>query len=253
MPRFFVQSENIGDQTLAIEGSDVNHIRNVLRMKPGDELTVSDGGGMDYFCRIADMNRDRVMLDIVGSWKSYTELPVRLYLFQGLPKADKMDLIVQKAVELGAYEIVPVRTARTIVKLDGQKEARKLERWNSISESAAKQAGRAVIPKVHEIVSFEQAVDMCRKLDAFVMPYEKDEGMEHSRRVVRSLHGVSDAGIFIGPEGGFADEEVRAAVDAGAKTISLGSRILRTATAGMAVLSVLMFELETDRKEKKED
>lgn len=253
MPRFFVRSENIEQQKIMIDGPDVNHIRNVLRMKAGDELTVSDGSGTDYFCRIAGLEKDRVMLDIVGSWKSYSELPVKLYLFQGLPKADKMDLIVQKAVELGAFEIVPVRTARAIVKLDGSRAEKKISRWNSISESAAKQAGRAVIPQVHEIVDFDEAVDMCRQLDAFVMPYEKDEGMEHSRKVIRSLHGVRSAGIFIGPEGGFAQEEVQKAMGAGARTISLGNRILRTETAGMTVLSILMFELESDRKEKRED
>ena len=140
MPRFFVGTDQISDKDIVITGTDVNHIRNVLRMTPGEEVTVSDGQGMDYFCRIAELTKEEVRLDIVDSWHSFVELPAKIYLFQGLPKADKMELIIQKAVELGVYEIVPVATKRAVVKLDPKKEEKKRLRWQSIAESAAKQA-----------------------------------------------------------------------------------------------------------------
>lgn len=142
MPRFFVDPSQVQENCIVIQGNDVNHIRNVLRMRPGDELSLSDGQGMDYFCRILSIERDEVRLSIENSWKSYVELPVKLYLFQGLPKADKMEFIIQKAVELGVYEIIPVRTNRVIVKLDEKKEAKKIARWQQIAEGGAKQSGQ---------------------------------------------------------------------------------------------------------------
>ena len=235
MPRFFVGTDQISDKDIVITGTDVNHIRNVLRMTPGEEVTVSDGQGMDYFCRIAELTKEEVRLDIVDSWHSFVELPAKIYLFQGLPKADKMELIIQKAVELGVYEIVPVAT---------KKEEKKRLRWQSIAESAAKQAGRALIPQIATCITFEKALRMCNGLDAALIPYEKAEGMQHARDQVRALHGKHSIGIFIGPEGGFEESEIEAARAAGA--IPIGHRILRTETAGLTMLSILMFELEED-------
>ena len=215
-------------------------------MTPGEEVTVSDGQGMDYFCRIAELTKEEVRLDIVDSWHSFVELPAKIYLFQGLPKADKMELIIQKAVELGVYEMVPVATKRAVVKLDPKKEEKKRLRWQSIAESAAKQAGRALIPQIATCISFEKALRMCNGLDAALIPYEKAEGMQHARDQVRALHGKHSIGIFIGPEGGFEESEIEAARAAGAIPITLGHRILRTETAGLTMLSILMFELEED-------
>jgi len=246
MPRYFADSSQIGERQIALTGADVNHIKNVLRMSPGDDITVSNGQGTDYFCHIAELGRNQVLLDIVDSWDSFVELPCKIWLFQGLPKADKMDQIIQKTVELGVYRIVPVVTRRTVVKLDEKKEAKRLERWQGISRSAAMQAGRGIIPEVSSLMTFRQALEVCRQLDAVVIPYEKAAGMEEARKLVRSLDGVRSAGIFIGPEGGFDREEVEAAADAGASVMSLGHRILRTETAGMALMSILMFELEKD-------
>ena len=229
---------------MSISGNDVNHIKNVLRMEKGEDISVSDGHGRDYFCVISQMDKDRIVLEIQNSWDSYVELGTKLYLFQGLPKSDKMDLIIQKAVELGVYEIVPVVTRRTIVKLDEKKEAKKLARWQGISESAAKQAGRGRIPSVSPPVSFKDALEFAGTLDSVIIPYEKAEGMEASRAVVKGLKNKKSVGIFIGPEGGFDTEEVDAAMESGAVPVTLGRRILRTETAGLAVLSVLMFELE---------
>ena len=247
MPRFFVSPEQIHDGHAEITGEDLYHISKVLRMGPGEELTISDGIGRDYYCKITGINSERIMLDVISSWASFSELPVRIHLYQGLPKAGKMDTIIQKAVELGAVRIVPVQTARSIAKLDESREAKKLSHWQAVAESAAKQAGRSIIPAIASCRSFEEAVRECAGLDAALIPYEKAEGMDQARQIVRSLHGCKDIGILIGPEGGFAPSEVEMAEAAGIRTISLGHRILRTETAGMTMISILMFELETDQ------
>lgn len=247
MARFFVSPGQIGPASVSIFDGDVNHIRKVLRMKEGDELTVSDGDGTDYFCRIRSISEEVVVCDIVDSWTSYVELPVKLYLFQGLPKADKMELIIQKAVELGAYEIVPVAMSRSIVKLDEKKAGKKTARWQGISESGAKQSGRAIIPEVKSPMSYKNALEYAKILDAIIVPYEKADGIEVSRELISKLcsdENIKSIGIFIGPEGGFAEKEIEQALDAGATPITLGRRILRTETAGLAVLSILMYQLE---------
>lgn len=247
MARFFVSPGQIGPASVSIFDGDVNHIRKVLRMKEGDELTVSDGDGTDYFCRIRSISEEVVVCDIVDSWTSYVELPVKLHLFQGLPKADKMELIIQKAVELGAYEIVPVAMSRSIVKLDEKKAGKKTARWQGISESGAKQSGRAIIPEVKSPMSYKSALEYAKTLDAIIVPYEKADGIEVSRELISKLcsdENIKSIGIFIGPEGGFAEKEIEQALEAGATPITLGRRILRTETAGLAVLSILMYQLE---------
>lgn len=246
MPRFFVNPSQVGEDSIIIQGNDVNHIRNVLRMRPGDELSLSDGQGTDYFCRIQSMERDEICLSIENSWKSYVELPVRLYLFQGLPKGEKMELIIQKSVELGAYEIIPVRTNRAIVKLDAKKEAKKIARWQQIAESGAKQSGRGMIPAVKPVMGLAEALAYAKSLDGILIPYEKAEGIKKTREIIAGLKGKKSVGIFIGPEGGFDEAEVEAAMAAGAVPVTLGRRILRTETAGLTMLSILMFEFEEE-------
>lgn len=246
MPRFFVQPGQVDGQTITVTGNDVNHIKNVLRMSCGDTLSVSDGCGRDYFCTIHEIGREQIYLHIENSWDSYVELKTKLYLFQGLPKGDKMELIIQKAVELGVSAVIPVITARTIVKLDEKKTSKRLARWQSVAESAAKQSGRGLIPQVAAPVTFKEALTMAGTMDACIMPYERAQGMDAARSLVDGLKGKKSIGIFIGPEGGFTPDEVAAAQAAGAKTMTLGRRILRTETAGLAVLSILMFELEDD-------
>ena len=241
MPRFFVNPSQVGEDSIVIQGNDVNHIRNVLRMRPGDELSLSDGQGTDYFCRIQSMERDEICLSIENSWKSYVELPVKLYLFQGLPKGEKMELIIQKAVELGAYEIIPVRT-----NLDAKKEAKKIARWQQIAESGAKQSGRGMIPAVKPVMSLAEALAYAKSLDGILIPYEKAEGIKKTREIIAGLKGKKSVGIFIGPEGGFDEAEVEAAMAAGAMPVTLGRRILRTETAGLTMLSILMFEFEEE-------
>ena len=248
MNRFFVDDPGaFSDRSVVITGEDVNHVKNVLRLKENDELIVSDGRGRDYHCRISGITNEEVVADICDICDNFSELSTEITLFQGFPKGDKMELIIQKTVELGVTRIVPVMTKRTVVKLDDKKAKKKTERYNMIAESAAKQSGRGMIPEVTMPVSFAEAVSMAEKLDMNIIPYEEAEGVEYSRNIIKSIKGKKSFGIFIGPEGGFAREEVEKALDAGASAITLGHRILRTETAGMAVISIIMFELEEDR------
>lgn len=245
MHRFYVSREQIKGNTIIINGRDVNHIRNVLRMKPGDGLVISDGQGKDYYCIIKCGCENEITAEICYTRDADYELTVRITLFQGLPKSDKMEMVIQKAVELGAYEIVPVMTARSVVKLsDEKKEEKKLLRWQAISESAAKQSGRGIIPGIHPVMSFKEAVDYAKKLDWAVIPYENAEGMKGTKELLEKIRECKTAGIIIGPEGGFEDYEVELARENGIPPISLGRRILRTETAGLALLSMLLLYLE---------
>ena len=244
MHHFFVTPSQVEDEYIYIEGQDVNHMKNVLRMKQGEQVGISDGNNLKYVCEVESYEEKRAVLRILERMEADTELDSELYLFQGLPKGDKMELIVQKAVELGAHKVIPVVTKRSVVKLDEKKAAKKTERWNSISESAAKQAGRSRIPEVGMPISFQEALKKASELDVVLIPYELAERMEETRRIIHSIRRGQSIGIFIGPEGGFEQEEVEAAVKCGANAVTLGRRILRTETAGLAVLSVLMFELE---------
>ncbi len=246
MQRFFVEPHQIDEGThqIHILGSDVNHISNVLRMKQGEELWISDGGKKEYRCTIEEFSPDEVLLHIIYAQEPDYELQSRIYLFQGLPKADKMELIIQKAVELGAYEVIPVETKRCVVKLDGKKAAKKVERWKQIAESAAKQSKRMLIPNVHEVLTFKEALKYAESMDVRLIPYELAKGMQETKEILADIQPGQSIGIFIGPEGGFEEKEVETAISEGAKPITLGKRILRTETAGLAILSVLMFQLE---------
>lgn len=245
MYRFFVPEEQVLDEYIEIIGDDVNHIRNVLRMGPGEKVVISCGQGIDYYCIIKDVQVERVVLERVETVPVTTELPVRIVLFQALPKADKMEWIIQKAIELGACEVVPVRTKRSVVKLDEKKAEKKQRRWQAIAEAAAKQSGRGVIPTIHEPVSFLEALGMAKELSANLIPYELFHDMEKTTEAMEYVSGKDSIGIFIGPEGGFERSEVENAIEAGVRPISLGKRILRTETAGLAILSVLMFRIES--------
>ena len=246
MQRFFVEPHQIHEEThrISITGSDVNHIRNVLRMKTGEELWISGSGDKEYCCTIEELMEEEILLHILYAQEPDYELPNKIYLFQGLPKADKMELIIQKAVELGAYSVVPVATKRCVVKLEGQKAEKKTARWQQIAESAAKQSKRMLVPKVHSVMKFKDALALAGELDICLVPYELAKGMKETKEIINSILPGQSIGIFIGPEGGFEEEEIRLAMEAGAKPITLGHRILRTETAGLAALSVLMFHLE---------
>ena len=244
MYRFFVPVENVYEEEIRITGDDINHIKNVLRMSEGEKVVVSCGQGTDYYCIIEDIQETGITLRIEETKAAISELPVRIVLFQALPKLDKMELVIQKAIELGVSEVVPVRSKRCVVKLDERKEEKKLARWRNIAESAAKQSGRGILPEIHDIMDFDKALEYAKELDTVMIPYELCETMAESKEMMQEAAGQKSVGIFIGPEGGFERSEVELASASGAVPISLGKRILRTETAGLAVLSVLMFLVE---------
>ena len=245
MFHFFVQPENITPETITVTGGDVNHIKNVLRMKTGEKFIANDGNGGSYCCAITEISDDRIIADVLEGQLSSTELPVRLVLFQGLPKADKMELIIQKSVELGVSEIVPVEMARCVVKLDEKKKKAKTTRWQAISESAAKQSGRTVVPEVHDTVSYKTALELAKNFDVILVPYECADSMTKLKEKLEQIQSGMSVGIFIGPEGGFEKDEIEKAISAGGEIVSLGKRILRTETASIAALSICMFGIES--------
>ncbi len=247
MHQFFVAPEQIdvNDKSVIIVGTDVNHVKNVLRMKPGEEISVSDGqDGREYRCGIRSVEEDRIVCELRFIKEDRVELPSRVYLFQALPKADKMELIVQKAVELGVYKVIPVAAKRCIVKLDERKAAIKIQRWQGIAESAAKQSKRAVVPEVTSVSEFEEALRMASAMDVRLIPYELAEDMAKTKERIGSLQPGQEIAVFIGPEGGFEEAEIELALANGVEPITLGKRILRTETAGLTVLSWIMYMLE---------
>lgn len=249
MYRFFVPAENIKEKEILIAGDDVNHIKNVLRMKQGEKIVVSCGRGTDYYCVITDLGEEQILLGIEEEKPAVTELPVKITLFQALPKKDKMEFVIQKAIELGASEVVPVKSRRCIVKLDDKKEEKKLLRWRTIAEAAAKQSGRGRVPEITEIMNFSQALSYAGEADTIIIPYELCEDMAGSVEVMKRAAEGKSIAVFIGPEGGFERSEVEQAIACGAVPVSLGKRILRTETAGLTTLSVLMFLVEARGKE----
>ena len=233
-----------GDR-IVITGEDVNHIKNVLRMKIGEEIAVSNGvDGREYRCEVAQFLSDEVVCKLRFIKENDVELPAQVYLFQGLPKADKMELIIQKAVELGVYSVIPVATRRSIVKLDDKKAAAKQNRWQGIAEAAAKQSKRKIIPKIEKVMSFAEALEMAKELEVRLIPYELAEDMSHTKEIIERIREGQKIAIFIGPEGGFDETEIALASEVGVEPITLGKRILRTETAGMTVLAWLMYHLE---------
>lgn len=245
MYQFFVEPGQIQGDRIIITGKDVNHIKNVLRMRCGEEISVSNGvDGKEYRCEIGELGEDEIICELRFIREEGMELPSKVYLFQGLPKADKMELIIQKAVELGVYEIIPVATKRSVVKLDEKKARSRILRWQGIAEAAAKQSKRGIIPQIQNVMSFKEAVKYSNCAKVKIIPYELSEGMEKTREIIESTKPGEDIAVFVGPEGGFDKEEIEEAVGQGIIPVTLGRRILRTETAGMTVLSILMYHLE---------
>ncbi len=245
MYHFFVEQNQISEKEICILGQDVNHIKNVLRMKTGEEVSISNGvDGNEYRAEISEIYEDRIICKLMFVKKDGVELPSKITLFQGLPKGDKMEMIIQKAVELGATEIVPVDTKRCVMKLDEKKEKNKIARWQAIAEAAAKQSKRAIVPRILPSMKFAKALEYCRDTKVKLIPYEMAEDMSKTREIMNGLKPGEDIAIFIGPEGGFDTEEIEKAMADGVLPITLGKRILRTETAGMTVLSIIMYHLE---------
>lgn len=247
MFQFFVdKGQIVPKEGLAyITGPDVNHISHVLRMKPGEQFYVTDGESQGkYLCALKSVAGEQVVCDILRYLEESNELPCEIVLYQGLPKADKMELIIQKAVELGVARIVPVATKRSVVKLDEKKAQTKLSRWQGIAEAAAKQSKRDMIPVIGSVMSLKEALKEAAEFEVSMMPYENAEGMAATRSLLEGIRPGQHVAIFIGPEGGFDESEVEAALSQGTQPVTLGRRILRTETAGLAVLAMLVYLLE---------
>lgn len=245
MFNFFVLPNSRTENSYEITGKDCNHIVNVLRMKEGDTFLVSCEGKSDL-CKITHLENESVIAQIVHENFKDCELPVRIHLFQALPKSDKMELIIQKAVELGVYSITPVETNRCIVKLDSKKKAGKVSRWQAIAESAAKQSKRNLVPEIKNVLTFDEMLEEVKNMSLFLLPYENKNGMKSTREALEQIKNGFDVAILIGPEGGFDESEVQKAKECEAKVISLGSRILRTETAAITAVGMCMLYVETE-------
>ncbi len=284
MYQFFIENNQIEGDTVRIAGADYNHIRNVLRMREGERFRVSTDDGRSFYVRLREYAQKEAIAGIEREDLQTTELPVRVTLFQGIPKSDKMEIIIQKSVELGVAEIIPVEMKHCVVKLDPKKVENRLRRWQTIAESAAKQSKRGMIPQIQTPMSWKNAISLAKTLDITLIPYENEQGMQGTREAIGSIRPGQSVGIMIGPEGGFAPEEIAeipdvrsergVGIDAAAETsgsgenasiddavaetecgiasnengnmyrISLGRRILRTETAGPATLAMLTYVLE---------
>ena len=245
MHRFYVTPDQIKDDIIMITGPDVNHIKNVLRMRQGEEIIICNGQGKDCYCIINRVSESEIIAKIQSIQATEAELKTKITLFQGLPKKDKMELIIQKATELGVHEIVPVMTKRVVVKLeDKKKEEKKLERWQAIAEGAAKQSGRGIIPKIQRVISYQEALKNASTMGIGIIPYENAMGMQATKEIMNGLSQFNTIGVLIGPEGGFEESEIEAAKANHIHPITLGKRILRTETAGLAVLAMMVLMLE---------
>lgn len=243
MYNFFVDAQARMGDSFRISGKDHNHICNVLRMQIGDTFLVSCTG-ISCLCRLEHIEEDSLVAAIVEEDYRNTELPVRFYLFQGLPKGDKLELIIQKTVELGVAGIIPVEMSRCVMKLDEKKKKSRRERWQSIAESAAKQSKRNVIPEVSDVMTYRQAMEKAAELDLFLVPYENERGMAATREALSRIKPGMSVGILVGPEGGFEEKEIELARQADASIISLGARILRAETAAVTAVGLGMLHVE---------
>ena len=241
MPKFFTARENIKDTTLIIDSEDANHLKKVLRINVGDKITVCDGAGIDYTVRVSEIGKNEIECDIIDRKKSDTEPNINITLYQGLPKAAKMDYIIQKNTELGISKIVPAKLARCVVKLENKAaEEKKCERWQKIAVASAKQSGRGIVPEISNPMTVDEIIEDVKDYDLVFVPYECED-QSRLKTIVESAPDAKDIAFIIGPEGGFDISEIEKLKAAGIKTVTLGKRILRTETAAEAVVSMLMY------------
>ena len=244
MPKFFVKSNQINEKTITILGTDVNHIANVLRLKIDDEIQIcNEETGINYNTKIIELNKEFVKCNIFEELQSKAESGVHINILQGLPKAEKMELIIQKCTELGVKEITPVEMERCIVKLDNKSASKKQERWQKIAEVAAKQSGRDIIPKINNVTNIKNICNMLEDYDIVLVPYENEKTVT-LKEVLKELPKENlKIAIVIGPEGGFEEKEILNLEQKNCKIVTLGNRILRTETVAMAMTSVILYEL----------
>lgn len=243
MHKFFVPENNINEKNVIITGDDVKHIYKVLRLKPGDKININNCRGKEFFAEIKSIDKTQIFCEIIEHISIDNESNININLYQGLPKASKMELIIQKATELGVMSITPVITDRVVVKGE-HSESKKVERWSKIALEACKQSKRTIIPKVNNIINFNDFLSEVRKFDLIVVPYENEEN-HGVRNMILNLQGkhINTIAIMVGPEGGFEEEEIEKLKGIGAYIVTLGPRILRTETAGFVCASLLMYEL----------
>lgn len=249
MPKFFVNQEQVEKEKIKIVGNDVKHIKNVLREKVGNKLTICNADNMkDYLCEITKLNEEYIECQIKEELENNVESNIKVTIMQGIPKADKMELIIQKSVELGAFNLIPIEMKRCVVKLNEKEKIKKIQRWQKISEVAAKQCGRNIIPSINSITNLKNVCNLLNEYDIVLVAYENEQKTK-LKQVLNELKQVYKEkeikiAIIIGPEGGIAPEEVEMLKENGARSITLGKRILRTETVALNVLSVIMYELE---------
>lgn len=252
MHHFFVKKENIFNKEIYINGDDYFHAVNVLRLTKGEKVLLSEPTGIDYICSVKDFpvaspnspDKKSLRLKIEEICESNNELLSKVTLFQCLPKSGNMELIIQKAVELGVSEIVPVSSKNCVVKLDEKSAFSKLKRWQLVAKAASEQSNRSIIPVIRPVMNFPDAVKYCEKMDVRLIPYEEEKGLKGTCEAIISILPEKSIGVFIGPEGGFDPLEISMAKRHGILPISLGKRILRTETASIAALSLIMIRLE---------
>ena len=249
MPRFFVRNEQVKEKTIEILGEDIKHIKNVLRKQIGDKLEIcNQDTKKSYICEIEKLEDKSILTKIIEELKK-DDNKISVDIYQGLPKADKMELIIQKSVELGVNAIIPVAIKRCVVKIDPKDEIKKITRWQKIAESAAKQSGRNTIPEVNNIVNIEKITQLIKKYDCVIVAYENEKENTIKHELLKLKEKVKtnskiEIAIVIGPEGGLEEKDVELLKQNGAKIVTLGNRILRTETVALNVLSVIMYELE---------
>ena len=250
MPKFFVDDNQITDKKIKIIGNDVNHIKNVLRKKQSDILTICNTSNKtDYLCEILKIGENFIECEIKEEIQNYVESNIHVTIMQGLPKSDKMELIIQKSVELGAYDITPVEMKRCVVKLTEKDKQKKIIRWQKISEVASKQCGRNIIPKINEVTNIKNICNLIKQYDIVLVAYENENKttIKEELQKIRKMYDsekILKVAVIIGPEGGIDEEEIRLLRNNGSKTITLGKRILRTETVALNILSVIIYELE---------
>lgn len=243
MSKFFVENNQVNNDIINIIGDDVNHIKNVLRYNISDNIEIC-ANTKNYLCEIVEINKDKVICKILQEMDAASESNVNIAIFQGLPKADKMELIIQKGTELGVSEFVPVKFDRCIVKLTGKDEEKKIERWQKIAEVAAKQSGRDIIPKINKINNIENVCNLIKKYDIVLVAYENEDNTFLKQELIKLKEKDNyNIGVVIGPEGGITEEEINALRKNGAIIVTLGRRILRTETVCLAISSIIMYEL----------
>jgi len=245
MFNFFAKQSDRFGEFFRLSGGDFNHIKNVLRMKKGDTFLVSYEGA-SHLCEIFEIAEDFILAKITEENYASTELGIDIYLFQALPKSDKMELIIQKAVELGAHSVIPFESENCVVKLDSKKKDSKAQRWQAISESAAKQSKRSIVPKIEIPLSFKGAIEKAKELDLCFVAYENEKGMAATRDAFLKIKNGMSVGIFIGAEGGFSEKEIENLKAGGFLPVSLGKRILRCETAAISLTSAIMLYAETE-------